>query len=67
MPLAKVEGPPISVDTKRALVKEITDALEKAYKFPRAVYGVIIKENLPENVGSGGELVVDKKKKAPGA
>ena len=63
MPLAKIEGPVISVDTKRVLVKEITDALEKAYKFPRAVYGVIIKENPPENVGSGGELVLDKRNK----
>ncbi len=63
MPLAKIEGPPISVDVKRVLVKEITDALEKAYKFSRAVYGVIIRENQPENVASGGELVLDKKKK----
>lgn len=61
MPMAKIEGPQINVETKRALVKEITDALEKAYKFPRHVYGVIIKENSPENVGSGGELVLDKK------
>ncbi len=59
--MAKIEGPQINVETKRVLVKEITDALEKAYKFPRHVYGVIIKENLPENVGSGGELVLDKK------
>ena len=61
MPTAKIEGPPINVETKRVLVKEITDALEKAYKFPRQVYGVIIKENPPENVGAGGQLILDKK------
>jgi len=44
------------------LVKEITDALEKAYKLPRQVYVVLIKENPPENVGSGGHLILDKKK-----
>lgn len=63
MPIAKIEGPFISLETKRVLVKEVTDALEKAYKFPRAVYGVIIKENPPENVANGGELAVDRKKK----
>jgi len=62
MPMAKIEGPPIDVDKKRVLVQEITDALEKAYQFPRQVYGVIIRENPPENVGSGGQLVLDKKK-----
>jgi 4-oxalocrotonate tautomerase len=63
MPIVNIEGPFISVETKRVLVKEITDALEKAYKFPRAVYGVIIKENSPENVANGGELAIDRKKK----
>ena len=64
MPLAKIEGPPIDVDVKRVLVKEITDALEKAYKFPRQDYGVIIRENKPDNVGAGGQLVIDKIKKS---
>jgi 4-oxalocrotonate tautomerase len=63
MPSATIEGPKIEdVQTKRVLVKEITDALEKAYKLPRQVYVVLIKENPPENVGSGGQLILDKKK-----
>ncbi|MEA2033527.1 MAG: tautomerase family protein [Euryarchaeota archaeon] len=45
---------------KRVLVKEITDALEKAYKIPREAYVVLIKENSPENVGVGGKLIIDK-------
>lgn len=61
MPVVKIEGPQIDLETKRVLVKDITDALEKAYKFPRHVYGVIIRENAPENVANGGELVVDRK------
>jgi len=63
MPIATIEGPKIEdVKTKRELVKEITDALEKAYKIPREAYVVLIKENSPENVGVGGKLILDKDK-----
>ena len=63
MPSAKIEGPPIKdVEIKRILIKEITDALEKAYKLPRQVFTVLIKENAPENVGSGGILILDRQK-----
>ena len=51
------------METKRVLVKEVTDALEKAYKLPREVYVVLIKENKPENVGVGGNLIIDRIKK----
>ena len=63
MPSAIIEGPGIEdVDVKRVLVREITDALEKAYKIPRKVYVVLIKENDPQNVGVGGSLILDSKK-----
>ena len=63
MPIATIEGPKIEdVEIKRVLVKEITDALEKAYKIPREAYVVVIKENLPENVSVGGKLIIDKDK-----
>jgi len=61
MPSALIDGPKIdSLDVKRVLIKEITDALEKAYGLPRSIYVVLIKENSPENVGVGGELILDK-------
>jgi|ETNmetMinimDraft_2_1059921.scaffolds.fasta_scaffold26520_2 4-oxalocrotonate tautomerase len=61
MPNITIEGPEIKdIETKRQLVKEITDVVEKVYKFPREAYVVVIKENSGENVGVGGELVVDK-------
>ena len=64
MPSATIDGPKIEdVKVKRVLVKEITDALEKAYKIPRQAYVVLIKENLPENVGVGGELILHRFKK----
>ena len=55
-----IDGPEIDVEIKRTLVKEITDALEKAYKLPRDVYVVLIRENKPENVGVGGSLILDR-------
>lgn len=60
MPIAKLEGSKLDIETKRELVKDITDALEKAYKLPRNTYLVLINENLPENVGSGGVLIMDR-------
>lgn len=63
MPNIIIDGPKIrDIYVKRELVKEVTDALEKAYKLPRDVYIVLIKENDPENVGVGGKLIVDRKK-----
>jgi 4-oxalocrotonate tautomerase len=62
MPTVTIEGPKIDdVGTKRVLVKEITDALERAYKIPRAAYVVVLKENPPENVGVGGTLIIDRR------
>jgi len=64
MPNITINGPKIEdIELKRNLVKEITDAVEKAYKLPRQAFVVIIKENPPENVGVGGELIIDRFKK----
>ncbi|MFX1454387.1 MAG: 4-oxalocrotonate tautomerase DmpI [Promethearchaeota archaeon] len=61
MPNVIIDGPRIKdLDVKRNLVKEITDAMEKAYGISRNAYVIIIKENLAENVGVGGELIVDR-------
>lgn len=62
MPTITVEGPPIQeVERKRKLVKELTDAAVEIYGIPHIT--VLIKENLPENVGANGELIADRKKK----
>ena len=61
MPTATCDGPPVQdLEKKRALVGEITDALERYYGFPREAYVVVIKENPNENVGVGGELIADR-------
>lgn len=61
MPTVIIYGPKAKVEVKRTLVKEITDALEKAYKIPRQAYIVVIKEDSPENVGVGGTLLIDRR------
>jgi 4-oxalocrotonate tautomerase len=62
MPTATLEGPPIAdLEAKRNLVKEITDALVKAYNMPKEVFTVVIKENSPNNVGVGGKLIIDRR------
>ena len=67
MPTATVEGPAIEdLDKKRELTRAVTDAMEKAYGLPRQVYVVVIKENPPQNVGVGGELVCDRIERGSG-
>ncbi|OPL19247.1 MAG: 4-oxalocrotonate tautomerase [Candidatus Aegiribacteria sp. MLS_C] len=62
MPTITIDGPPIA-DTaiKRELVRDITDAAEKAYGIPREAYVVLIREYTPENVGIGGVLLFDRR------
>jgi len=61
MPTILVEGPPITdLDVKRTFVKSLTDAAEAAFGIHRQAYVVLLKENAPENVGVGGELLVDR-------
>ena len=61
MPTITVEGPPIKdLDKKRMLAKEMTDAASKAYGLPRGIIVVVVKENAPENVSVGGQLIIDR-------
>ncbi len=65
MPNITIEGPRIpDINVKRVLVKELTDAAEKAYNIPREHIVVIIKANEPDDVGTGGVLVADRRKQA---
>ena len=67
MPTITVEGPKIKeLEKKRVLSGEITEAAVKAYGLPREVIVVVIKENAPENVSVGGQLLIDRFKKSGG-
>ena len=64
MPNITFDGPRIAdLARKRELIKSVTDAAVKAYGLPKQAMVVVLKENLPENVGIGGELLADR---APG-
>ena len=41
-------------------MKEIPDALEKAYSLPKQTYIVLSKENFPGSVSVGGQLISGK-------
>jgi 4-oxalocrotonate tautomerase len=63
MPNITIEGPPIKdLDIKRNLVKGLTEVAVAAYGLSAQKIRVVIKENLPENVARGGELLLDIKK-----
>ena len=66
MPTITLEGPSIKeLDKKRTVVQEVTEAATKFYGLPKEVIVVVIKENAPDNVGVGGELIVDRRKNKP--
>jgi 4-oxalocrotonate tautomerase len=62
MPIITVEGPPIEdIEAKRRFVDALTDAMAEVYpRIDREHFVVIMRENLPENVASGGVLISDK-------
>jgi 4-oxalocrotonate tautomerase len=63
MPTITVEGPVLaSLDKKRELVRGMTDVAAKVYGIPAQAMVVLIRENPPENVGLGGELLADRRK-----
>ncbi len=58
MPVITVEGPAISTDAKRELVRRFTETAREVYQIELIV--VLIKENPLENIGVNGELVADR-------
>ncbi|WP_333594234.1 4-oxalocrotonate tautomerase DmpI [Anaerospora hongkongensis] len=60
MPIITIEGPCLSTDQKRQLVRDITKAARAVIPLPAEAFTVLIKENSHDNVGVGGELLADK-------
>ena len=52
------------VDKKRKLVEKLTDTIVEVYGVPKEAVIVQIQEGEPENVGLGGELLLDKLRQA---
>lgn len=60
MPQITFEGPKMDRAQKAELVKLFTEAASKITGIQREAFIVLIKENSPENVGVGGELLVER-------
>ncbi|NOQ22389.1 MAG: 4-oxalocrotonate tautomerase [Candidatus Aegiribacteria sp.] len=64
MPLIKVDGPKVTdVDKKRQFVKDVTNAATTLYGLPAQTVVILLHENSPDNVGVGGQLIIDLHKK----
>jgi len=61
MPVIRVDGPRIDLEQKRQLVKKLTDVAVEVYGIEHII--VLIRENPPENVGLGGQLLADRDRK----
>ncbi|PLX94578.1 MAG: 4-oxalocrotonate tautomerase [Desulfuromonas sp.] len=60
MPIITLDGPPIAdLETRRTLVAELTRAAANAYGMPEEKIIVLIRENTPEQVAVGGQLIAD--------
>ena len=61
MPIIRVDGPKVTdVDKKRKFVQTVTDAASNLYELPKQAIVVLLQENSPDNVGVGGQLIVDR-------
>jgi len=60
MPIIRVDGPKVAdIDRKRQFVKEVTAAASTLYGLPENIIVVLLRENSPDNVASGGQLICD--------
>lgn len=57
-----VDGPQITVDKKGELAKRLTEIAADIYGMEKQHIIILIGENEPENVGVGGELIINRQK-----
>jgi len=63
MPIVTVSGPLLDVGRKRKLACGLTRVASEVYGRPAEQIIVLIRENPPENVAIGGELIADRQAK----
>lgn len=60
MPVIRIDGPRVEdLNRKRQFVKDVTNAAAALYGLPPDIITVLLRENAPENVGAGGQLLID--------
>jgi 4-oxalocrotonate tautomerase len=61
MPVIRVDGPKVTdLNKKREFVQSVTDAASALYGLPAQAIIILLQENAPDNVGVGGQLLVDR-------
>lgn len=60
MPNIIFEGGKMDLDKKKELVKKFTEIASRITGIREEAFTIVIKENSPENVGVGGELLSEK-------
>lgn len=61
MPIIQIDMLPRSVEMKRAIVEQVTQALVEAANVPPENVTIILRDMQPENYGKAGKLHCDKK------
>ena len=62
MPMIVFDGPRLSKEQKAEIARDFTETGARVTGIRKEAFVVIIKENDPENIGVGGELLVDRGK-----
>jgi 4-oxalocrotonate tautomerase len=57
MPVITLEAGKLNKEQKIQLVKEFTGTASKVMNIPEQAFTVLLKENEPENIGVGGQLL----------
>jgi 4-oxalocrotonate tautomerase len=62
MPVINIDGPQMTKDQKARLVKVLAEQSSQILDIPKEAFVTIIRENDPDNIGNGPELLSDKMK-----
>lgn len=62
MPIITMEGPNLTVEQKKELIKRFTEVAVDVTKIPSKFFSVTIRELPDENLGFAGQTVVEIKK-----
>ena len=63
MPLIQFDGGTMTREKKAALVEKFTEVAHEVLGIPKEAFMIYIRENDFDNIGSGGKLLSDIKKK----
>ncbi len=57
MPYISIEAGKMSKEQKEALISQFTRTASEILKIPESAFMVMIKENDPDNIGTGGKML----------